>query len=161
MAPVKTVTVTWQPEHDRFEAQGGQAGQRIHVNAPHANGGPTGFSASELLLAAAGACSAWDLVEILHKQRQRITAIDVTIKGRQLDTPPYAYTHVELLYRVSGHHLNQSKVRKAVELSEQRYCSVIGTIRGVAEVVCLVEVYELDEPTAGLVEPTVAVRTTP
>lgn len=158
---MKTVTVTWQPEHDRFEAQGGHAGQRIHVNAPHANGGPTGFSAAELLLAGAGACSAWDVVEILHKQRQRIVAIDVTIQGRQMDTPPYAFTHVELQYRVSGHHLNESKVRKAVELSERKYCSVIGTIRGVAEVVCRVEVHEVSEPAAGVVEPIVAVRTVP
>ncbi len=157
---MKTVTVAWQPERKRFEARGGHAGQLIHINAPHVNGGPTGFSASELLLAGAGGCSAWDVVEIMHKQRQRVTAIDVVIHGRQMDAPPFAFTHVELHYRVSGHHLNAVKVRKAVELSKRKYCAVIGTIEGVAEVTCDVEVLEAGGPAAAVAEPTVAVRTT-
>jgi putative redox protein len=157
---MKTVTVAWQPERERFEARGGHAGQLIHINAPHANGGPTGFSASELLLAGAGSCSAWDVVEIMHKQRQRVTAIDVVVHGRQMDTPPFAFTHVQLHYRVSGHHLNADKVRKAVQLSKRKYCTVIGTIEGVAEVTCDVEVLEAGEPAAAVAEPTVAVRTT-
>ncbi len=157
---MKTVTVAWQPERERFEARGGHAGQLIHINAPHANGGPTGFSASELLLAGAGSCSAWDVVEIMHKQRQRVTGIDVVVHGRQMDTPPFAFTHVELHYRVSGHHLNADKVRKAVQLSKRKYCAVIGTIEGVAEVTCDVEVLEAGEPAAAVAEPTVAVRTT-
>jgi putative redox protein len=112
-----------------------------------------------LLLAGAGSCSAWDVVEIMHKQRQRVTAIDVEVRGRQMDTPPFAFDRVELHYIVRGHHLNAAKVRKAVELSERRYCAVIGTIRGVAEVTCDVEVLEA-EGSGSAAEPTVAVRTT-
>jgi uncharacterized OsmC-like protein len=77
-----------------------------------------------------------------------------------MDTPPFAFTHVQLHYRVSGHHLNAVKVRKAVELSKRKYCAVIGTIEGVAEVTCDVEVLEAEEPAAAVAEPTVAVRTT-
>jgi putative redox protein len=140
---MKTVTVDWQQADARFEARGGHLGQTIVINAPH-DGAPTGFSASELLLAGAGACSAWDVLEILHKQRQRVTAVAVRVDGEQAGTPPWAYQHVQLTFTVTGHRLNASKVRKAVELSERRYCAVIGTIRGVAEVDCLVDVRDAD-----------------
>lgn len=139
---VKTVTVDWQPDLDRFEAKGGNAGRLVHMNAPHAEGGPAGFSASEMLLAGAGGCSAWDLVEILSKQRQRVTGIHVEVRGEQATEPPFAFVRISLHYTVSGHHLNETKVKRAVELSEQRYCSVIGTIRGAATVSCDVDVRE-------------------
>ena len=138
---MKTVLVTWQPEADRFEAQGGLQGHLVHINAPH-EGRPAGFSASELLLAAAGACSAWDVVEILRKQRQDLTALEVSVEGEQSDGPPFGFTQVALVFRASGHDLDPAKVRRAVAMSEERYCSVIATIRGVARVTCRSEVAE-------------------
>lgn len=140
---MKSVTIDWQPTLARFEARGGHAGQTVVINAPH-DGEPTGFSASELLLAGAGACSAWDVVEVLHKQRQRVTAIQVQVEGDQASAPPWVYRHVRLRFTVSGHRLNADKVRRAVALSEHKYCAVIGTIRGVAEVTCVVDVREAD-----------------
>jgi putative redox protein len=157
MASMKTVTVDWQPEHDRFEARGTNAGRLVHMNAPHAEGGPTGFSASEMVLAAVGGCSAWDVVEILRKSRQRVTGIQVVVDGEQSSEPPFAFQRVRVLYVVSGHDLNELKVRRAVELSERRYCSVIGTIRGVAQVSCDVEVREAP-PGATTVETSIVVR---
>jgi putative redox protein len=145
MGAMKTVIVDWQPEQARFEARGGHAGQVVHMNAPHAEGGATGFSPAEMLLAGAGGCSAWDVVEILHKQRQRVTAIRVVVRGEHGPEPPHPYVRVHVEYDVSGHHLNEAKVRRAVELSEQRYCSVIATIRGVAEVVFDVHVHEAED----------------
>ena len=138
---MKTVLVTWQPEADQFEAQGGLHGHLVHINAPH-EGRPAGFSASELLLAAAGACSAWDVVEILRKQRQDLTALEVSVEGDQLDSPPFPFTRVALVFRASGHGLDPVKVQRAVAMSEERYCSVIATIRGVAQVTCRSEVAE-------------------
>ena len=138
---MKTVLVTWQPEADRFEAQGGLQGHLVHINAPH-EGRPAGFSASELLLAAAGACSAWDVVEILRKQRQDLTALEVSVEGEQLGDPPFPFTRVDLVFRASGHGLDPVKVQRAVAMSEERYCSVIATIRGVAQVTCRSEVAE-------------------
>jgi len=138
---VKTVVVTWQPGADRFEAEGGLRGHRVHINAPH-EGRPAGFSASELLLAAAGACSAWDVVEILRKQRQDLTALEVSVEGEQLDRPPFEFTTIALVFRASGHDLDPAKVQRAVAMSKERYCAVIATIRGVAQVTCRSEVAE-------------------
>ena len=140
---VKIVTIDWLPEQARFEARGGHPGQVLTINAPH-DGAATGFSASELLLAGVGSCSAWDVVEILRKQRQRVSTIEVRVEGEQATDPPWPYERVRLHFTVTGHRLNAGKVRKAVELSERRYCTVIATIRGVAEVTCLVDVLEAD-----------------
>lgn len=140
---MKIVTVEWQPERARFEARGGHPGQVVTINAPH-DGAATGFSASELLLAGVGSCTAWDVVEILRKQRQRVSTIEVRVEGDQATEPPWAFEHVRVHYAITGHHLNVGKVRKAVELSERRYCTVIATIRGGAEVTCLVDVREAD-----------------
>ena len=150
---MKIVTIDWRPERALFEARGGHPGQIVTINAPH-DGAATGFSASELLLAGVGSCSAWDVVEILRKQRQRVSTIEVRVEGDQATEPPWAYERVRVQYAITGHHLNVGKVRKAVELSERRYCAVIATIRGVAQVTCHVEVREAD--TVGGADPSAA-----
>ncbi|MGZ3585721.1 MAG: OsmC family protein [Candidatus Limnocylindrales bacterium] len=138
---MKTVTVSWQPEADRFEAHGGHRDQRIRVNAPH-EGPATGFSPAELLLAGAGACSAWDVVEILRKQHQPLTSLTVSVEGHQHEGPPHQFERVELIFRATGHGLDASKVQRAVALSEERYCSVVASLRGAVQVSCRVEVAE-------------------
>ena len=139
---MKTVLVTWQPEADRFEAEGGLQGHLVHINAPH-EGRPAGFSASELLLAAAGACSAWDVVEILRKQRQDLTALEVSVEGEQLDD---AAIRVHATSTSSSAPAatawTRSRCSGPSSMSEERYCSVIATIRGVAQVTCRSEVAE-------------------
>ena len=115
-------------------------------NEPPEPGGkhrrPTGFSASELLLAGVGACSAWDVVEVLRKKRQRLVALDVRVDGEQDADPPWAYRRISVQYTARGHGLDEAVVRRAVRLSVDRYCSVIATVRGGAEVVDSVEVVE-------------------
>ncbi len=80
--PVKTVTIDWDPVAERFVSEGAIRGQRVDINAPHVlpdgegRHGPSGYSASELLLAAAGSCAAWDVVEIVRKQRQDVPGAD-------------------------------------------------------------------------------------
>jgi putative redox protein len=142
---MKSVTVSWHPEDGRFEALGGATAYPIPVNAPHGEGPPTGFSPAELLLAGAAACSAWDVVEILRKARQPLEHLEVVAEGRQQEERPYAFVAVELVYRARGDGLKRERVEHAVKLSVERYCSVIGTIVGVAEVTTRVELGEDDQ----------------
>lgn len=139
---MKLVTIAWRRELDRFEARGTHQGHEIAVNAPHRSGPPTGFSASELLLAAAGSCSAWDVVEILRKKRQQVSGVEVEVAGEQGREPPWPFVRVRLLYRISGSDLSHRSAERAVRLSVERYCSVVATIRGVAEVSTEVELRE-------------------
>ena len=81
-------------------------------------------------------------MEILRKQRQDLTALEVSVEGEQLDSPPFAFARVTLVFLASGHGLDPVKVQRAVAMSEERYCSVIATIRGVAQITCRSEVVE-------------------
>jgi putative redox protein len=145
---VKVVTVTWQPEANRFEASGTHRDRTILVNAPH-EGEPTGFSASELLLAAAGSCSGWDVIEVLHKKRQPVSGVQVEVRGEQPADYPKPFTRITLVYRVTGRGLSRAAVERAVQLSAERYCPVIATVRAVAEVVTEIELLDDDDRRRG------------
>jgi putative redox protein len=138
---MRTVSIAWQPEAERFVALGGHAQHPVAINAPH-EGPATGFSPAELLLAAAGSCAAWDVVEILRKQHQPLISLSVSVHGRQHEGPPHQFEDVELFFEAAGRGLDARKVERAVALSETRYCAVLATIRGVARVSCRVEVHE-------------------
>ena len=87
---------------------------------------------SDLLLLSLASCSAYDVVMILGRQRQTLTNLYVDVQGKQADEAPYQFTDIHLHYLVEGEDLDPKKVERAIELSEEKYCSVAATIRGVA-----------------------------
>jgi putative redox protein len=143
---MRNVRVRWHPEADRFIAEGGHREQRIAVNAPH-DGAPTGFSAAELLLAGIGACSAWDVLDVLRKGRQRVHGVDVSVTGEQAEQPPWPYTRIDVEFTIRGERLRPSAVERAVDLSFDRLCSAIATVRGVATVTPRFTIVEEPSPT--------------
>ena len=139
---MRTVSVSWDREGGRFVALGRHDGQPIAINAPSETGEerpPTGFSATELLLAGAGACAAWDVVEILRKRRAQVTALDVAVEASQDADPPWTYRSITLHFRVVCDGLTVPVVSRVVRLSMVRYCSVIATISGVAAIAATLE----------------------
>ena len=136
----------------RFVALGSHAAHPISINAPRGadeTRGSTGFSATELLLAGAGACAAWDVVEILRKRRAQISSLDVTVDADQAPDPPWTYTRVALHFRISGEGLSVPVLARVIRLSIVRYCSVITTIAAAAAIEATVEVVAGDGPTSG------------
>lgn len=87
-----------------------------------------GVKPSDLLLMALAACSAYDVVEILKKQREPLEALKVICEGDQLSEPPYTFTRIHLRYEVRGA-VDETKLQRAIELSESKYCSVAATLR--------------------------------
>lgn len=149
---MRTVTVSWDQTGRRFVALGTHAERSIVINAPREPGtigGPTGFSATELLLAGAGACAAWDVVEILRKRRARISSLEVTVEGHQEPDPPWAYRRVVLHFRVAGDSLVVPVIARVIRLSMVRYCSVITTVAGVSAIEATVELVGADGSTTG------------
>lgn len=149
---MRTVAISWDASAGRFAARGSHAAHEIHINAPRAadeTRGSTGFSATELLLAGAGACSAWDVLEILRKRRHDITALDVTVEGEQAADPPWEYRTVRLHFRVAGRGLRWSVLERVVRLSCVRYCSVLATLSGVARVEATLELIRPDGASGG------------
>jgi putative redox protein len=83
-----------------------------------------------LVLVAAGGCSAMDVIEILRKQRQRITAYEVVVTAERRDEHPRIFTRIELLHRVTGHGIRVAAVEEAIRLSDTKYCSVHAMLHG-------------------------------
>jgi putative redox protein len=105
-----------------------------------------GVKPSDLLLISLGSCSAYDVVMILQRQRQKITDLYISIDGTQSEDPPYEFTDIHLHYTIEGESLTPSKVDRAIQLSEERYCSVAATIRGVARLTHSFEIRDANEP---------------
>lgn len=87
-----------------------------------------GVKASDLLLLAAASCSAYDIVTILQKQREPLLGLEVICTGQQLSQAPYAFVSVHLHYKVRGE-VNAEKLARAIQLSEEKYCSVLATLK--------------------------------
>jgi putative redox protein len=91
-----------------------------------------GVKPSDLLLISLASCSAYDVVMIMKRQRQDITRLYIHVDGAQNQEPPYEFTDIHLHYSIAGESLTPQKVERAIQLSEEKYCSVAATIRGVA-----------------------------
>jgi len=92
----------------------------------------TGPGAMELLLIALGACTATDIVLILGKKRQKLDFLEVICSGERAAEPPQVWTRLEILFRLGGR-LEESGVKQAIQLSEEKYCSVSATLKKSAE----------------------------
>ncbi len=93
-----------------------------------------GIKPSELLLIAVASCSAVDVVEILQKKRMPITSLEISSSGEQDQDPPWTYRKIHLHFKLSGKNLTEKAVEQAIQLSEEKYCSVAATIRATAEI---------------------------
>jgi putative redox protein len=93
-----------------------------------------GIKPSDLLVISLCSCSAYDVVEILKKQRQNLTGLDITADAKQASEPPYQFTDIHLHYVITGQNISIRKAEKAIELSQNKYCSVAATIRGVTKI---------------------------
>src|SRR5256712_126294 len=82
----------------------------------------------ELLLPAAATCTASDVVIILQKQRIKLEALAIAVQGTRRDTEPRRFTTIALHFTVRGEGADDTKVRRAVDLSIEKYCSVIASL---------------------------------
>lgn len=103
---------------------------------------PKGVSASDLLPMALIGCASHDVVEILNKQKQDLRQLNVTAESIQDDNPPWRFRKIVVHFQVVGMGIDPEKVRKAIELSEEKYCSVYNTLKDAVEIVNEFEVVE-------------------
>jgi putative redox protein len=93
-----------------------------------------GVKPSQMLLIALASCSAVDVVEILAKKRKKLNSFEVIARGEQDPDPPWTYRKIHLTFRLAGEGLTEKAVAQAIHLSQEKYCSVAATVRGVAEI---------------------------
>ena len=99
-------------------------------------------SPMELLLLALGSCTGVDVISILRKKRQNVTDYRIEVRGERRDEHPRSYKRIAVHHIVTGRNISGQSVAQAIELSEQKYCSVAATIRPAAEIVSSFEIIE-------------------
>ena len=127
--PTSTVELNWE---GGFKFTSADAhGHSITVDAPQNDGDEFGgFKPGELLLTALASCSGIDVANILARQRQQVTGLEIKVKGTQQPDPPWTWVEIELEYIIRGKNLREAQVERAIDLSENKYCSVGASIAG-------------------------------
>lgn len=123
------VSVSWTGEGLQFEA--------AHPSHPFlADGnGVAAHSPVQMLLLALASCTAADIIDIAGKMRVAITGLDVQVEGDRNEEPPRYFKRVHMRYTARGvAEADRSKVERAVELSHEKYCSVLHSLRKDMEV---------------------------
>jgi putative redox protein len=91
----------------------------------HLDGNGEGLSPMQAVLMSVGACSSVDVVEILRKARQGIESCECEINAERAETPPRVFTKIHAHYKVSGKAIKEKHLERAVQLSTEKYCSVM------------------------------------
>ena len=126
----------WLPEGKRFVSTD-STGHSVVLSTTDEG---IGMKPSELMLVALASCTAVDVVEILNKKRLELTSLEISAEAEQEKEPPWTFRKIHLTYRLKGEGLTEKDVRQAIDLSEEKYCSVAATLRGVAEITTSFEI---------------------
>ena len=95
------------------------------------NGGPAPM---EMVLRALTACTGMDVISILNKMKQDVRSFEVHAEGERVDEHPKVFKEIKITYIVRGKNLNPDKVKRAVELSQEKYCPVSATLKHTAKI---------------------------
>ena len=115
-------TVSWAG-NVMFEAESG-TGHSITMDGPEEVGGQNqGARPMELLLLGTGGCALFDVVSMLKKSRQPLTAARVELQAERVDAIPAVFESINLHFVISGEGVRESQVARAVQLSADKYCS--------------------------------------
>jgi putative redox protein len=106
-----------------FLGEAGSGHSVVMDGAPDYGGRNIGFRPMELLLVGLAGCTAFDVVLILRKGREEVADCVVEVSAERAAEDPKVFTKIHLSYRVKGKNLADAKVKRAVELSKEKYCS--------------------------------------
>lgn len=118
----KRVTLRWLDDL-RFEG-GEPGGPTVAVDADNV----TAPGPMLQLLVAAAACTGADIVLMLHKMRVGLESLEIGLAGERRPTDPRRYTAIHYVYAIRGSGLDEAKARRAIDLSMEKYCSVLHSL---------------------------------
>ncbi len=132
---MQTSTVKWIGEQ-KFVAVS-PSGHSVPIDSDRESNKAPG--PMELVLIALGACTATDVVIILEKKRIKLESLEVICSGERAADPPTVWKKLEILYRVRGK-VDEGAARHAIELSEEKYCSVAAMLKKTASITWRLEI---------------------
>jgi putative redox protein len=106
-----------------FLGESGSGHSIVMDGAPEAGGRNIGVRPMEMLLLGLGGCTAFDVVMILEKSREKVTGCEVELDAERASEDPKVFTHVKMIYTVTGKDLKPASVERAIKLSAEKYCS--------------------------------------
>jgi len=128
----------------------GETGSGHHLILDDA-AGATGAKPIELVAVALAGCTAFDVVTMLRqKHHQKLTGYEVFVEADQADRPPQVFTTIRLRHVLRGIGIEKQAVEQAIQLSEEKYCSVGAMLKGNAK---LETTYEISEEPVGWLKP--------
>jgi len=125
--------VTW---HGGLSFTGtADTGFEVPLGASSSVGGAEdGFRPMELLAVGLVGCTAMDVISILQKKRQDVTAFEVRVHTKSAEEHPHVWTYVQLEYLVTGSNIDPKAVERAIQLSSERYCPAQNMINKAVEI---------------------------
>lgn len=136
--------VTWK-QRMRFDGTSDSGYQVPLDSKPEVGGDDDGFRPMELIATGLAACTAMDVISILTKKRQDITGFEVRAHLERAEDHPKVFTSAVIHYDVSGRAIDESAVRRAIELSSTRYCPAQAMFERLIPIRLLYEIYEQAE----------------
>ncbi len=134
-----TAKLNWQGGL-KFEGTSAFGHKIVTDGAKKAGGEESGYKPTELLLYGMAGCSGIDVVRILEKQRQKLTELTIEVIAHQPDEYPKPFHTIEVKFTVKGDNVDEKKLAKAIELSEEKYCVVSQTVKNVSKVITSYEI---------------------
>ena len=125
------------------------SGFQVSLGAdPEVGGKNDGFRPMELMAVSLAGCTAMDVISILQKKRQEVTAFEVGVQAQRAEQHPKVFTSAVITYEVTGHGIQEAAVRRAIELSAQAYCPAQGMLAKVMPMKLEYHIYEGDSKEA-------------
>lgn len=112
-----------------FLGESGSGHAVVMDGAPEAGGRNIGVRPMEMLLLGLGGCTAFDVVMILEKAREKVTGCEIELDGERATEDPKVFTHVRMTFTLTGRGLKPAAVERAIRLSEEKYCSATAMFR--------------------------------
>lgn len=106
-----------------FVGESGSGHAVVMDGAPDSGGRNIGVRPMEMMLLGLGGCTAFDVVMILERMREKVTGLDIALEGDRASEDPKVFTRVKLVYKITGRGLKPANVERAVNLSAEKYCS--------------------------------------
>lgn len=117
-----------------FVGESGSGHAVVMDGSPESGGRNIGIRPMEMLLIGMGGCTAFDVVMILERMREKITKVDISLDGERASEDPKVFTVVKVHYKIKGRGLKPANVERAIKLSEEKYCSATAIIGATAKI---------------------------
>ena len=111
---------------------------------PSVGGSDDGFRPLELMAVSLAGCTAMDVISILRKKQQAVSAFEVLVQPEQPGSHPNVFTRARILYRLTGTSLDESALRRAIELSATKYCPAQAMLAKAFPMDLVYEIYSTD-----------------